>query len=80
MSGYIKKSVRFIRLDFHWDWPFGLILEILRIPRGWLKRPQYWWLFALQINSNTSYVTISILGNTMDIKRKPIEPIADKKG
>ena len=70
MGEYIRREINII--TFSYVFPFGIRFEVLRIPRGWLKRPQYWWLFALQTNSNTSYLTICFIGLILDLKRKII--------
>jgi len=70
MNGYIKGSIQIIRWTYHY--PFSMVFELVRIPRGFLRKPQYWWLFAFQTNSTDSYFILSILGNTFEWKKRLI--------
>ena len=69
MGRYIRKEIQFIY--FSYIPPFGIRFELCKIPMGFLHKPQYWWLFALQTDSITSYITVSFLGLIIDWKRKP---------
>ncbi len=67
MSEYIPKSIQIIKWSY--CFPFSMVFELLRIPRGFLNRPQYWWLFAIQTDAPGSYLIISILGNNFEWKK-----------
>ena len=68
MSYYMKNEIKIIQIDY--CFPFGIRFQLLRIPRGFLLTPQYWWLFAIQIDSNKSYFTLCIFGLIFEWKRK----------
>lgn len=68
MGAYIKN--RILIINFSYLFPFGMDFEFLKIPIGFFKRPQYWWLFALQTDSKESYITICMLGFILDWRRK----------
>ena len=70
MNEYIKGSIKIIEVKYLP--PFGVWIEILRLGRGFLSKPQYWWLFAFQTNSTSSHLTISFLGLTFDWRRKDV--------
>jgi hypothetical protein len=68
MGEYVPHRIKIIELSY--TFPFGIYIELLRIPKGFLQKPQYWWLLAIQTNSITSYFTICLFGLIFDWKRK----------
>jgi len=72
MTEYIKGLIQIIKWSY--QYPFSMTFELLKIPRGFLNRPQYWWLFAIQTDTSDTYLILSILGNNFEWKKKLTNP------